>query len=107
MESHMENENENRNIKEEEFKKEVYLQNFPKSVKDEFIAYWTEPNKSGTKMRFEMEKTWELKRRLSRWASNDFGRKVEPSPKPRKSSNVDRILNTDYTKYKPREKQKS
>ena len=46
-------------------------------VKDEvakFIDYWTEPNKSGTKMRFELEKTWDTSRRLKRWMSNNFGK---------------------------------
>lgn len=32
-----------------------------------FCDYWTERNKSGTKMRFEMEKTWDTARRLVRW----------------------------------------
>ena len=40
-----------------------------------FIDYWTEANKSGTKMRFEMEKTWDLKRRLSRWVNSSFNKK--------------------------------
>ncbi len=47
------------------------------TVAKEFIAYWTEPNKSNTKLKFEMEKTWDTKRRLSRWASNDFGKKKQ------------------------------
>ena len=34
-----------------------------------FFDYWTEPNKSQTKMRFELEKTWDLSRRLNTWAS--------------------------------------
>jgi hypothetical protein len=37
---------------------------------DDFCDYWTEPNKSGTKMRYEMERTWDLSRRIKRWASN-------------------------------------
>ena len=36
-----------------------------------FFDYWTEPNKSKTKMRFELEKTWDVKRRLNTWASRD------------------------------------
>ena len=36
-----------------------------------FFDYWTEPNKSNTKMRFELEKTWDLKRRLNTWATRD------------------------------------
>lgn len=32
-----------------------------------FVAYWTERNKSGTKERWETERTWEWKRRLYTW----------------------------------------
>lgn len=48
-----------------------------------FCDYWTERNKSGTKMRFEMEKTWDTARRLVRWDMNnnkfkrDYGRKEQ------------------------------
>ena len=35
-----------------------------------FISYWTERNKSGTKQRWELEKTFELKRRLNTWFRN-------------------------------------
>ena len=38
----------------------------------EFFDYWTEPNKSKTKMRFELEKTWDLSRRLKNWSNNDL-----------------------------------
>jgi len=37
----------------------------------DFVPYWTEPNKSKTKMRFELEKTWDTKRRLQTWIRND------------------------------------
>lgn len=36
-----------------------------------FYEYWTEPNQSKTKMRFELEKTWDMKRRLERWLNNN------------------------------------
>lgn len=32
-----------------------------------FFRYWTEPNKSGTKVRWELEKTFDVKRRLHTW----------------------------------------
>jgi len=35
-----------------------------------FILYWTEPNKSGTKVRWQMQKTFDVRRRLATW----FGR---------------------------------
>ena len=36
-----------------------------------FYDYWTEPNKSKTKMRFEMQTTWDLNRRLKTWAARE------------------------------------
>ena len=36
-----------------------------------FFDYWSEMNKSGTKMRFELERTWEVSKRLATWASRD------------------------------------
>ena len=33
-----------------------------------FHDYWSEPNKSGTKMKWELQKTWSLKGRSSTWA---------------------------------------
>ena len=42
---------------------------YGKEMVREFFDYWTEPNKSKTKMRFELEKTWDLKRRLNTWDS--------------------------------------
>jgi len=54
----------------------------PEIIK-EFFEYWKEPNKSKSKMRFEMEKTWDLKLRLNRWASNNFGKnKIETIKTP-------------------------
>jgi len=50
-----------------------------------FFDYWTEPNKSLTKMRFELEQTWDLKRRFTTWANNEgkFNKtaKTEEQPK--------------------------
>jgi len=54
-----------------DFKRELQPFAFPESMKQEFYDYWTEPNASKTKMRFEQEKTWDLSRRLSRWANNN------------------------------------
>lgn len=43
---------------------------------DKFISYWNEPNKSGTKVRWELEKTFDVTRRLRTWLGNNFS-KVE------------------------------
>jgi hypothetical protein len=37
---------------------------------NEFCEYWVEPNKSHTKFRKELEKTWHIDRRLKTWAAN-------------------------------------
>ena len=50
-----------------------YINQYDSKMLEEFFDYWTEPNKSNTKMLFETKKTWDLGRRLKRWAGNDFG----------------------------------
>ena len=37
----------------------------------QFAEYWTEPNRSNTRMRFELQRTWNTSLRLARWARND------------------------------------
>ena len=49
-----------------------YESEFGKETIIEFFNYWTEPNKSNTKMKFEMQPTWDTKRRIQRWVGNDF-----------------------------------
>jgi len=50
---------------------------YSKDLLNDFFKYWTEPNKSNTKFRQELEKTWDLERRLETWAKNDRGYKKE------------------------------
>ena len=38
----------------------------------EFFDYWTESNPNGKKMRFEMQKVFEIKKRLATWNKNNF-----------------------------------
>ena len=45
--------------------------NLSKNILQHFFEYWTEPNQNKTKMRFELEKTWSLKGRLTTWIKND------------------------------------
>ena len=52
-------------------------------MRDEFIAYWTEPNRSNKKLRFELEKTWETKRRLAKWSKNNFSNNSQQNIKPK------------------------
>ena len=44
-----------------------FIQTYDKEMLRDFYNYWSEPQKSRKKMRFELEKTWEVKRRLEAW----------------------------------------
>ena len=48
--------------------------------KKAFFLYWTEKNKSGSKFRAEMEKTFDISRRLKRWSSNNFNKQKSRFP---------------------------
>jgi len=52
-------------------------------VKKEFCDYWTEENHSKTKMKFEMERTWDLNKRLKRWENNTKKWDTKPQQKSR------------------------
>jgi len=67
--------------------KEFFIKsNYFNSLKDElkppveelnkFIDYWTEPNKSGTRQRWELQQTFDVRRRLKNWLSKSkqFGK---------------------------------
>ena len=43
------------------------------SIIEAFTDYWTEMNRSRTKMKFELQQTFEISRRLKTWINNDFG----------------------------------
>ena len=51
------------------FSDEVYSYDYPQEIQTEFIDYWTEPNRSKTKLRYELEKTFDISRRLKTWAN--------------------------------------
>ena len=55
------------------FKKDVSsFKEYPKELLDEFFDYWSELNRSKTKMRWERENTWDLGKRIKRWADKDL-----------------------------------
>jgi hypothetical protein len=41
---------------------------YPAEMLVEFANFWSEPNKSGTDMKWELEKTWKLSGRIATWA---------------------------------------
>lgn len=58
-----------------------YLETYGKDFLNDFYLYWTEPNKTKTQFRQELERTWDLNRRLKKWASydKDFSKKDKPN----------------------------
>lgn len=60
-------------IREAEFIQECesFSAQYGEAMIKDFIRYWTEKNKSKTKMRFEREATWETPRRLITWSNNE------------------------------------
>ena len=92
---HMENININEDIIEDKdeklkkreviFKSEVYefMEKYSGEMLSKFCNYWTEKNKSCTKMKFELQKTFEISKRLATWANNDkeFNKQSFSTPK--------------------------
>lgn len=75
-----ENVNNNVNVKENNIEErklkfantlKPFLETYGKDLLNDFFKYWTEPNKSNTKFKQELEKTWSLERRLETWSNND------------------------------------
>ncbi len=52
-----------------------FVEKYGRDMVNDFWRYWTEPNKSQTQMRFELERTWDTNRRLTTWANNQMRRK--------------------------------
>ena len=48
-----------------------YVETYGREMIRQFYDYWTEPNKSRMKMRYELERTWDTKRRLKTRASRE------------------------------------
>lgn len=53
-----------------------YVDRYPREMIRAFFDYWSEMNKSRTRMRFEQQPTWEVAKRLATWA-----RREKPSPR--------------------------
>lgn len=59
-------------LREQQFYNELvpYVSVYGKDMVRAFFDYWREPNKSKTKMKFELEDTWDLRLRLIKWEKN-------------------------------------
>ena len=64
-----------------DFKKSIQsISDISDEDKQNFFLYWTEKNKSGSKFRAEMEKTFSIPLRLKRWSSNNFNKQKSRFP---------------------------
>lgn len=69
---------------------------YPKPMLENFIRYWTELNHNQTKMKFQMEKTWEVSKRLATWKSRDKSFGIQNSEKKQyRMSNTETCWLTD------------
>ena len=72
-----------------------FVDKYGKDMIRDFFDYWSEMNRSKSKMRFEQQSTWELALRLKTWADREKIPKKEGNPK------VGVILtDNSLTKYK-------
>jgi hypothetical protein len=96
---HMENENENRDVilikgideRKQDFitmvnHEIVVISESDMIALNDFIGYWTEHNPGGKKMRFEMQRVFDLRRRFGTWIKNNKNWNNE-----KKSSSNERI----------------
>ncbi len=60
----------------EKFNKEIQAVGgaiYTKEMLRRFQSYWSEPNRAKkVRMRFELERTWSLERRLAKWANSNY-----------------------------------
>lgn len=65
-----------------------YVQRFGRAMCLDFFYYWSEPSQSGERMKFELEKTWDLARRLTYWQRNadKWAKKKATQPQSDKSA---------------------
>ena len=47
-----------------------FVEKYGREFIKDFYLYWSEPTLDNKKLKFELEKTWSLERRLSTWESN-------------------------------------
>lgn len=73
-----------------------YLPDYSKEMLREFFDYWVEKNPDGRKMRFEMEKVFDISRRLKTWKRNNYNNgtrinKREQASVSRKTNFAERV----------------
>jgi len=78
-------------IRELTFREQVAKHSYSDKLKSDFCDYWTESKPKGKKLRFEMQQTFDISRRLKKWESNNFGKKTDTGVKL-----TERLKDEDY-----------
>jgi hypothetical protein len=67
------NNEDNIEVRKQKFKDSLipFLETYGEDMLNDFFLYWIEHNTKGTKLKFEMQETWSLERRLSTWKKNE------------------------------------
>lgn len=66
-----------------------YIPDFTPKVLRDFFDYWSEPNKSMTKIKWQLERTWDSKKRLTRWSNNNFNKNEKTFTNNRPDKNAE------------------
>ena len=81
----------------ESFVLKVMTFDYDKKILEGFIDYWTEPNKSKTKMKFELNQTWATNLRLKNWAARqkqwDVPAKINKNKLTKNTNTMKNVLN--------------
>ena len=82
----------NIDIRKIDFKNELrqYVEKYTAETVTSFFDYWSERNPSGTKMKFELEKTFEISLRLNTWKKNEskFNNGNKLTPKDQRADDI-------------------
>lgn len=68
-----------------------YVSQYSAEMLRSFYDYWSEPNRSRTKMRMELEKTWSLSMRLATWHKRDEEHKFKNGKYNRPDSTAETV----------------
>lgn len=74
---------------------EPFLEKYGREMLNSFYLYWTEPNATGKKMRFESEKFFDLNRRLATWHSRSVTKNPSAAPRPAVPAEQSPMANQD------------
>jgi len=82
-------------LRETEFKNSLrpYIETYGEPMIKKFFLYWTEKKPKGKKMRFEMEKVFDIQRRLITWNDRNFNNSNKnDNGKPIAKSRLDKFI---------------